>query len=74
MKKLLIKIRIENIQKRTFANLSTGISTNYLSFYLLAINDINNNNLNSALENINKTIEKSDITDWKHYAFRANVL
>jgi tetratricopeptide (TPR) repeat protein len=68
------RARTENTKKRTFANLLGGISSNYLTFYQSAINAYNNQNLNSALENINKTIEKSDINDWKHLAFRANVL
>ncbi|WP_448826661.1 tetratricopeptide repeat protein [Capnocytophaga bilenii] len=46
----------------------------YLSYYNQAINDYNSQNLKGALVNINKTIEKSDIDDWKHFAFKANVL
>lgn len=65
------RTRTMNTKKRTFLNLFGG--SNYLSFYNSAINAYKNQNLPSALENINKTIEKSDINDWKHFAFRANV-
>jgi len=67
------RVRTENTKKRTFANLLGGLSSNYLTYYQTAINDYNSQNLYSALDNINKTIEKSDINDWKHFAFRANV-
>lgn len=67
------RVRTENTKKRTFSNLLGGISSNYLTYYQTAINAYNNQNLNSAIENINTTIEKSDINDWKHFAFRANV-
>lgn len=66
--------RTENTKKRTFLNMFTGLSSNYLTYYQSAINAYNNQNLPSALDSINKTIEKSDIKDWKHFAFRANVL
>lgn len=66
--------RTFNIRKRTFSNLSTGINANYLNFYVAAINDYNNRNLNSAFEKIKIIIKESDIDDWKHYAFKANIL
>ena len=50
-----------------------GLNSNYLTYYQSAINAYNSQNLPSALDNINKAIEKSDIKDWKHFAFRANV-
>lgn len=68
------RTRTLKTKKRSFINLLKGISSNHLSFYQAAINAYNNQNLNSALENINMTIEKSDVDDWKHYAFRANIL
>ncbi len=73
-KKAFGEERLPNTKKRTFANLLGGINANYLQDYLVAQNDYNNGNFNSSLNNINKVIEKSDVNDWKHFAFRANVL
>lgn len=55
-------------------NLNFGALPEYVIYYKQAIDDYNQQNLNSALLNINRTIEKSDIDDWKHFAFKANVL
>ncbi|BDS09573.1 tetratricopeptide repeat protein [Aureispira anguillae] len=63
----------KNTKKRTFGNLFKGLKSNYLKDYQSAIADYNSNNLTSALNNINNTIKKADINDWKHYAFRANL-
>lgn len=60
-------------KKRSLANLNEGINSGYLEHYIKATNDYLNGNLKSALNNIDKTIELTDIDDWKHYAFRANV-
>ena len=55
-------------------NLNFGALPEYGIYYKQAIDDYNQQNLNSALLNINRTIENSDIDDWKHFAFKANVL
>ncbi len=60
-------------KKRNFGNLEDGIKTGYVNYYTKATNDYLNGNLQSSLNNIDKTIELSDVDDWKHYAFRANV-
>lgn len=65
--------RTTNSKRRTLSNIFKGIGTGYVVFYQTANNDYLNGNLQSALININKTIEKSDINDWKHFAFRANI-
>ncbi|HRA73963.1 MAG TPA: tetratricopeptide repeat protein [Flavobacterium sp.] len=65
--------KINITKKRTFSNIFSGIGTGYIVYYQNANNDYLNGNLQSALTNINKTIEKSDINDWRHFAFRANI-
>ncbi len=60
-------------EKRTFSNMQRGLDSGYLVYYTQATNDYLRGNLQESLNNINKTIEVSDINDWKHYAFRANV-
>ncbi len=67
------RIRQRNSKRRTFANLFGGLKTGYLIPYEKAIKDYQSKNLESALQNINVVIGKSDINDWKHYAFRANI-
>lgn len=46
----------------------------YLVFYNSAIDSYNSGQVQNALNLIEKTIEHSDIDDWKHFAFKANVL
>jgi|SRR5690606_21932851 len=65
--------RIVNTKKRTFSNLFRGLGSGYIVYYRAADNDYLRGDIQSALTNINKTIEKSDIYDWKHFAFRANL-
>ncbi len=65
------KKRNDNFRRRTFANGLDELP--YLIYYQSAIAYYENGNLISALENIDITIQKSDIDDWKHYAFKANV-
>lgn len=65
--------RPKNTKKRTFGNIFKGLSSNYLQSYQKAISDYSAKNLQSALNNIDKTIEKADVNDWKHFAFRANI-
>lgn len=67
------RIRTTNTKKRTFSNMFSGLGTGYILYYQNANNDYLSGNLQSALNNINKTIEKSDINDWKHFAFRGNI-
>lgn len=63
-----------NEKKRTFSNLEKGLSTGYILFFQQATNEYLSGNYNTSLQLINKTIQLSDINDWKHYAFKANVL
>lgn len=56
------------------SKLFSGGTPKYVVFYTIAQQSYANGNLQSALENINKTIELSDIDDWMQYAFKANVL
>ena len=63
----------ENTNTRTFANIDRGLKTGYLEDFSYAENAYLNNDLNTALVHINATIHNSDISDWRHYAFRANV-
>ncbi len=60
-------------KKRNLSNWDDWKKTNYTVYYLKATDDYLNKNLQSALSNIDKTIKLSDVDDWKHYAFRANV-
>ena len=46
----------------------------YLPYYSSAIEHYQSGQLQNALQLIDKTIELSDIQDWKQYAFKANVL
>lgn len=62
-----------NTKKRTLSNIFKGLNSGYVIFYDAATKDYLNGNLHEALSNINKAIDKSDINDWCHYAFRANV-
>ena len=67
--------RNENFRRRTFANGLEGLEKYpYLIYYQTAVKDYQNRNLTSALNNIDATIQKADIDDWKHYAFKANIL
>lgn len=65
--------RTPNEKKRTFENLDNGLNSGYLIYYQQATNEYLNGNNTSAFQLINKTIELSDINDWRHFAFRANV-
>jgi tetratricopeptide (TPR) repeat protein len=51
-----------------------GGSRDFLTNYRNAQSNYNSGNYKKALNQINKTIELSDINDWKQYAFKANVL
>jgi tetratricopeptide (TPR) repeat protein len=66
--------RTPNTRKRTFSNLDRGLKTGYIVTYQLAVDEYRKGDYRSALELINKTIQLSDIDDWKHYAFKANAL
>lgn len=67
--------RTPNIRKRTLANLfKDGGFPEYIIYYREAINSYNSQNYHWALINIDEAIEKSDIDDWKHFAFKANIL
>ena len=72
-KKLFGFEKKENTNTRTFGNMDRGLQTGYLVSFQNAEDAYLNNDLNNALVHINITIEKSDISDWRHYAFRANV-
>lgn len=72
-KKLFGFEKKENTNTRTFANLDRALKTGYLEDYQTAENAYLSGNLAEALNYINSTIQKSDISDWKQYAFRANV-
>jgi len=63
----------ENVKKRTFANIFKGINTGYIAYYQIATDKYLEGDLHNALSNINKVITKSDINDWRHFAFRANI-
>jgi len=65
--------RVPNSRKRNFTNMDEGLNSGYLVFYQQATNNYLNGDYNSAFQNINKTIELTDIDDWKHYAFRASI-
>ncbi len=67
------RTRTPNEKKRTFSNMFSGLGTGYVVYYQAAINDYQSRNLQGALDNINKAIDKTDIKDWKHFAFRANL-
>lgn len=70
--KVFNRQRTTPLRKKDVFNLK--VLPEYLLYYNQAINDYNCQNLNGALFNINRTIEKSDIDDWKYFAFKANVL
>lgn len=72
-KKLFGFEKKENNNTRTFGNYERGLKTGYLEDYQTAENAYLSGNLENALNYVNSTIQKSDISDWKHYAFRANV-
>lgn len=72
-KKLFGFEKKENTNTRTFGNLDRALKTGYLEDYQTAENAYLSGNLGEALNYINSTIKKSDISDWKHYAFRGNV-
>jgi tetratricopeptide (TPR) repeat protein len=57
----------------SFSLVNAGDVPAYLIHYNNAIDDLQSLNLNSALVNINKTIENSDIDDWKHFALKARI-
>jgi len=65
--------RKPNTKKRTFSNVFAGLKKGYVVFFQSATNDYLRGNFQSALNNINKAIEESDINDWQHFAFRAKV-
>jgi len=67
------KRKPENLKRRTFRNILSGFKSNYLHDYQKAISDYSVKDFQSALKNINSTIKRSDINDWRHYAFRANI-
>lgn len=58
----------------TLNKLFGGGLPKYVAYYSTAQKNYTNGQLQNAFENINKTIELSDIDDWKQYAFKANVL
>ncbi|MFJ1331907.1 tetratricopeptide repeat protein [Capnocytophaga canimorsus] len=67
--------RTTNIKVRELSKiLLNGNLPEYLIHYQKAIDDYYNQNYQEALVNINKTIAISDIDDWRHFAFKANVL
>lgn len=65
--------RKPNTKKRSFFDLFKNKNFGYVTYFQTATNHYLNGNNQGALVNINTTIEKSDINDWQHYAFRANV-
>ena len=72
-KKLFGFDKKENTNTRTFKNMERGLNNGYLLDYQIAESAYLAGDLNKALSYINSTIQKSDISDWRHYAFRANV-
>ena len=72
-KKLFGFEKRENNNTRTFENMDRALKKGYLADYQIAENAYLAGDLNTALTYINATIRKSDISDWKQYAFRANV-
>ena len=67
--------RTPNIRERTLVNVfKNGGFPEYIIYYQEAINDYNSQNYHGALIKIDEAIEKSDIDDWEHFAFKANVL
>lgn len=66
--------KLPNTKTRTFSNMFKGISKGYLRYYYNAKSDFLKGNYSSALININKTIDNSDVNDWKHFAFKAKLL
>lgn len=73
-KKLFGFVQKKNTNTRTFENMDRGLKTGYLEDYQIAEIAYLVGDLSKAFDYINSTIQKSDISDWKHYAFRANVL
>lgn len=67
------KTKPQNSNKRTLGDISSVLDSDYFQSFQDAMIDYSSKNLQSALSNINKTIEKADINNWQHYAFRANV-
>lgn len=72
-KKLFGFDKKENTNTRTFKNMERGLNNGYLLDYQIAESAYLAGDPNKALSYINSTIQKSDISDWRHYAFRANV-
>lgn len=73
-KKLFGYDKKENTNTRTFANMERGLKTGYIEDFQRANNAYLADNLSAASQHINSAIEKSDISDWQHYAFRAKIL
>lgn len=72
-KKLFGFEKKENTNTRTIQNLERGLKNDYVLHYQIATEFYIKGNLIGALEAINKVIQTTDISDWKHYAFRANI-
>lgn len=72
-KKLFGFEKKENTNTRTFSNFDRGLNTGYLMDFQLANDAYLAKNRTKAFELINSAIRKSDISDWQHYAFRANI-
>ncbi|MET4084234.1 tetratricopeptide (TPR) repeat protein [Pedobacter sp. UYP30] len=65
--------RKPNKKKRSFTDLFRAKNLDYVAYFQNATAQYLNGNNQSALTDINLTIENSDINDWQHYAFRGNV-
>ena len=65
--------RKPNTKKRNFTDLFKSKNFDYVAYFQNATAQYLNGNNQGALASINTTIEKSDINDWQHFAFRANV-
>lgn len=72
-KKLFGFDKKENTNARTFQNLDRGLKSGYIIDFQIATDAYLENDLLKAFNFINSAIEKSDISDWQHYAFRANI-
>ncbi|MDO4729552.1 MAG: tetratricopeptide repeat protein [Bacteroidota bacterium] len=66
--------RTSDIRKLPPHILLTRELPEFTILYHLATTSYNNQDYQGALAYIDRTIEKSDIDDWKHFAFKANVL
>lgn len=62
-----------NIKRRSFTDLFRIKNQEYVAYFLNASTQYSNGNNQGALNSINIAIKKSDINDWQHYAFRANI-